>query len=201
MTQARAIPHETKKPNKARALSMITALRLKYDEPMLDELLLFFATRQRGVAKTAEQWVCRAVAVKGYRDYLNFMYVEGGTAYASDGHRAHAAKTELSDGYYCPATLEPVTFDRKFPDVERILARGMGPVISTDIHGLEFVAREGDRGKVLKRYRHEASGELADAEYLEEAVNHKRLKIIEIRGDRWQGDSEFGRFTVMSVKS
>ena len=194
----KSLGKNAKKPNKKTALELVRELRLKYDDSSLDDLILFFATRQKGVAKTAEQWVCRAVAIKDDRPALNYMYVEKGIAYGTDGKRAHAASTGLENGYYDPASLERVEFDGKFPEIERILElKGGGcATFSTNIEELSRVEFVG-----VIRYIHKPSDSVVSVEALREALNGDELAEVVIRDNGyWQGVSAFGRFTVMGVR-
>ena len=72
------------------------------------------------------QWVAQAMAVKDVRYYLNFVYSDGKRLMATDGHRAHIIKDDVS--------YEPGFYDKngtfihgpefaKFPDIDRIIPK------------------------------------------------------------------------------
>lgn len=203
----RSLRKDAKKPSKKIALEMIRGLREQYDNECLDDLILFFSDRQKGIAKTAEQWVCRAVATKDIRHYLNYMYVEDGQAYGTDGHRAHTAPTSLADGYYAPASLEPVDMDATFPNVQQVLKIQGTRAVCTSINDLDLVDMEYN-GKLITRFHHKESDLLVSNKYIKDAVNGDNSAELSlyttstrtnITNNSWYGESKFGRFVVMGV--
>lgn len=114
-----------KKANKKIAYDM--AVKLKQGETLkdneLDSLLLYFAPSIPKKATSAIQWVAKAAATNDVRFYLNYVRVQDGFAYATDGARIHRAPSDLGEGYYCPKTLAAVHIENKPPDYERVLTR------------------------------------------------------------------------------
>lgn len=92
---------------KAQAYDLITCLKLggELSEAEIDSLLLYFCPPKPKVAKTAMEWVARAVAEKDLREYLTYLYVRDGYAIGTNGHFIHRAKVDTANGFYCPKTL------------------------------------------------------------------------------------------------
>jgi hypothetical protein len=113
-----------KRPSKGEAFDIVR--RVAHGEALLENditsLLSYF---QPPAPKAAEgwKWVAQAVAHKNdVREYLRFMYSRNGFLYGTDGHRAHRMPTTWDDGFYHPATCEPVDLDRyEYPDVDRVI--------------------------------------------------------------------------------
>lgn len=195
----RPIRREAKKPNKPTALAMVRALRDKYEDEDLDDLLMFFAERPRGKAKTAEQWVAQAVAKKDTREALNYLYVKGRRAYGADGHRAHYAPTDLADGFYCPATLAPVNGGSLiYPDIERVMVKPRHLAATFNrLDSMDRVEVGTVQGKALVRRKCVQGEGYVDEGYITQAVNGDIGREFEHYVNTWFGSSEFGEFVVM----
>lgn len=65
-------------------------------------------------------WLCLALKEEcSERPYLKYIHVASGNAYATDGHRMHAAPCKLSDGVYCRYEIaESLDFEIESPDSE-----------------------------------------------------------------------------------
>jgi len=65
-------------------------------------------------------WLCLALKDDcGERPHLKYIHVANGNAYATDGHRMHAAPCKLSDGVYCRYEIaESLDFGIESPDSE-----------------------------------------------------------------------------------
>lgn len=65
-------------------------------------------------------WLCLALKEGcSERPHLEYIHVANGNAYATDGHRMHAAPCKLSDGVYCRYEIaESLDFGIESPDSE-----------------------------------------------------------------------------------
>lgn len=142
------------KPTKAEILALIRDIIDSDNYTLNDretaELFSYFipATPQR--AKTPQQWVARAAAAKDIRNYLNFVYSDGERLIATDGHRLHWIETEeYPKGYYIPSTLDAITCNDTYPDIDRVIPATYAKdcqqcklsefkVIDTGKHGLAY---------------------------------------------------------------
>lgn len=119
------IDSKSKKPSKKEAYARIKMLQEAgiLTTAQIEGLLLYFVPTIPKKAKTAMEWLAKAVAISDVRNYLNYIWVgDDGVGYGSDGHAAHRAKLEgYAEGFYCPKTLMPVTGVKdKYPDMNRI---------------------------------------------------------------------------------
>lgn len=178
--------------SKKEAYEAVRALRDGKPERVdLDRLVHFFApTRTRNV-KSVEQWVALAVGVRDVRTPLNYLYVKDGTAWGTDGHRAHWGATELADGYYDPRTLDPAPFSDPYPDVARAtswidkdspeVAAGEHKVIGPGLSTINY------------------GGTHIDAKYVADAQPvGDTLRIDPGKGAH--GTSAWGRFAIMACR-
>lgn len=196
----RHIGKDVKKPNKQTALAIVRMLRDKYDDEDLDDLLMFFSERPKGKAKTAEQWVAQAAGKKDIRDAVNYVYVNSGMAYATNGHRAHRALTGLADGFYCPATMTTVNCEGLvFPDVERVIRRPAGVAVYNCIDRMSRVEFKPARGRVLVRLECAQGNGYIDEDYILQATNGDTRREFARFNDTWYGSSEFGDFVVKGL--
>lgn len=195
------IHQDTKKPTRTEALQLLKKLRGHVSDAHLEALFLHFtAPPARRPAKSAAEWVARAVAVRDVRAYLCYMWVSPeGVAYGTDGHRAHiSSETGLAPGYYCPKTLAPVDVSGKYPDVERLI-----PKLAPDhVVPLPQLGTEVMPSRDLLVYSH--AGAYINASYLLDALNDSDAPL-EVHGvsenyTRFTGASNFGRFLVMGVR-
>ncbi len=88
-----------------------------------DSLLVSLAPQPR-TPKNAMEWLSKAVAKHDVRSYLEYIYVESGVAYATNGHFVLSANAVgFEDGFYCPKTFELVSLDKQYPaaDIECVL--------------------------------------------------------------------------------
>ena len=115
------------KPSKAVALKLVKSLHTgsldTYDtEVALGQLYQFFIPATPAKPKTDTQWVCKALAKKDVRYFLNYLFVEDGHMVATDGHRLHTTRTDLPNGSYDKALglIDPDVAGR-FPDWKRVI--------------------------------------------------------------------------------
>lgn len=73
----------------------------------IDSILLRFAPAAPAKVKpnNVMAWVAKGVAKQDVREYLQYIRVEGGYAYGTNGHVLFKAKVDEADGWYCPKTL------------------------------------------------------------------------------------------------
>lgn len=126
MSKIKPLHREAVKPKHADAFRLINQLRNGeiLNEVDVDSLMLFFAPAPPRKARTAEEWVAKAVNPKDHREYLHFVRVLNGYAMATDGHRVHTAPTDLINGWYDPKTLLRVDVpfsDDRFPQIYRVI--------------------------------------------------------------------------------
>lgn len=95
--------------SKIKAFNLLKSLRegemLTLEE--IDSILLRFAPTPPAKVKgnNAMAWVAKAVAKQDVREYLQYIRVEGGYAYGTNGHALFKAEVDEDDGWYCPKTL------------------------------------------------------------------------------------------------
>ncbi len=90
------------------ALDVNATYDAKYDAKLqrdqLQRLLMYFAPAVPAKAKDKFSYLARFVAVKDVRYFLQYIFVNDGIAYASDGHIAARVEIDLPDGWYEPKT-------------------------------------------------------------------------------------------------
>lgn len=191
-----AIDSGAVRPSKATAMGYIEAMktgRTLYPREV-DELLLYFAPAAPKSAQTAFQWCAKAVADKHeVRTFLQFVHVEAGTMYGCNGHRMHAAPTDLGNGYYCPKTgAHVMNSEYKYPDVARLMECARKNRQECD---------DKDKKLLLTSTGREYAGfgtYHINADYLD-ATMHEKLYIAS--GGQFSGTSKFGDFVVMGIRT
>lgn len=182
------------------------AVKLKQGEVLsdneLDSLLLYFAPSAPKVAKTAIEWVAKAVATNDIRYYLNFIRVQDGFAYGTDGHRIHRAVSDLPTGFYCPKTLALVNdVGGTYPRVAEVMTR------LKDADNTRATLGELTKGVSAKKpyLLHEGLDVAISANYITSALNSSDdSSVIEYEpynsGYRIHGSNEHGVFVVMPMR-
>ena len=116
----------SKKVSKSRAMIVIEALAASHPDKImqLSELYSYFKPTVPFKPKTAEDWVCKAVAKNDVRLYLNRLEVLDGWLIATDGHRLHMCKTTLENGAY-DTQLNPIRAigGVQFPNVKKVIPK------------------------------------------------------------------------------
>lgn len=198
------ISADAKRATKKIAYEM--AIKLKQGEVLsdkeLDSLLLYFAPSAPKVAKTAIEWVAKAVATNDIRYYLNFIRVQDGFAYGTDGHRIHRAVSDLPTGFYCPKTLALVNdVGGTYPRVAEVMTR------LKDADNTRATLGELTKGVSAKKpyLLHEGLDVAISANYITSALNSSDdSSVIEYEpynsGYRIHGSNEHGVFVVMPMR-
>lgn len=198
------ISADAKRATKKIAYEM--AIKLKQGEVLsdkeLDSLLLYFAPSAPKVAKTAIEWVAKAVATNDIRYYLNFIRVQDGFAYGTDGHRIHRAVSDLPTGFYCPKTLALVDdVGGTYPRVAEVMTR------LKDADNARATLGELTKGVSAKKpyLLHEGLDVAISANYITSALNSSDdSSVIEYEpynsGYRIHGSNEHGVFVVMPMR-
>jgi len=133
------LAHSVKPPTKAEAFRVILDAIAQGDMALVPPatqalLYAYFLPKVPKVPKTPEQWVMLAVSRNDVRYYLNYLYSDGTTLAASDGHRIHVCPTTLAAGYYDTAlTPIPDMADVKYPDFTNIVAPSNRAPIELDL--------------------------------------------------------------------
>lgn len=174
----------------------------------IEALYKYFLPTPPKKAKTAAQWVAKAVAdKKDVREYLRYVYSDGEHLVATDGHRIHWIKTnDYPAGYYCPKSLERVDYDAKYPDWKRASQGTDTPedLASYSLGDLPLHPQEYNKKTycyhVLKSKDGEDVG--VDSRYLDAAINGDKTVQLSIGGpkDIIKGINEFGNFVVMPFR-
>ena len=198
------ISADAKRATKKIAYEM--AIKLKQGEVLsdkeLDSLLLYFAPSAPKVAKTAIEWVAKAAATNDIRYYLNFIRVQDGFAYGTDGHRIHRAVSDLPTGFYCPKTLALVDdVGGTYPRVAEVMTR------LKDADNTRATLGELTKGVSAKKpyLLHEGLDVAISANYITSALNSSDdSSVIEYEpynsGYRIHGSNEHGVFVVMPMR-
>lgn len=198
-----SLSRTARKANKKAAYDM--AVKLKKGETLnadeLDSLLLYFAPSLPKKATGAMQWVAKAAGVNEERKYLNYVRVQNGTAYASDGGRIHIAETELPEGWYCPLTLASVTPDLKAPDYLRVTKRRADAATTRATLGELTKGIEGKNPYLF----HTGLDTAVNENYLVDALNSQDdAAVFEYEeynsSYRIHGSHDFGDFIVMPMR-
>lgn len=204
---------EGKKPSRSEAYTLVLDMktgRRELQDRDVDALLRFFAPPLPKRAKTAEQWVAKAAGgwreVREVRKQLQYIMVENGVAYASDGRRAHRCKTTWADGYYDPKTFLPVGFNGVPVDIARVFPDRRQRFKDFSIEALEYGAlarKEGD-ARPLEYVRVPDSVAVARG-YFEDAVNGAETGPVfyadgPLRAQTMVGDGEFGDWVIMGLR-
>lgn len=161
----------------------------------IDSLMLYFAPPIPKTAKTAEQWVAKAVNKNdGTRPYLMYLHVSNGWLCGTDGHRLHRCHTELPDGYYDPKTLAKCEVSHNYPQVDRLFYQHK--VESFDV---EYMTRT-----VVKGVNCLSIEDLHwNEQYIRDATNNATSCNVTYDTDKrckqMYGKSEFGEFIVMGI--
>lgn len=181
------------------------AIKLKQGEVLsdneLDSLLLYFAPSAPKVAKTAIEWVAKAVATNDIRYYLNFIRVQDGFAYGTDGHRIHRAASDLPTGFYCPKTFAPVDVDGTYPRVEQVMTR-LKDTVNTQATLGDLTKGVSDKKPYML---HGGLDVAVSTSYITSALNSSDdSSVIEYEpynsGYRIHGSNEHGVFVVMPMR-
>ena len=196
------ISDKAEKINKKQAFELIENLKCgeAITADQIDSLLLYFAPPIPKKPKTAFDWVARAVAKKDVRYYLEFIRVQNGKMYGTDGHRMHIAQTDLPEGWYCPKTKAKVECDAKGPDYDRVSG-----FRSNESKAVKLGDFETHVGKKLTSLYNEEHNVAFNATYLLEALAatddstpfvldpmNKHLRAV--------GENQFGTFIVMPTR-
>lgn len=193
-----------KKPSRSEAYALILDLktgRRELTDGDVDALIRFFAPTLPKKAKSAEQWVAKAAADQyEKREYLQYVYVENGRAYASNGHRAHRCKTALADGYYDPATLLPVDFDKPYPNIKAVFP-DRNRCEESAFEKLEFGALPLGEKKVRPlEYMRVPDSTAVARRYIMDAMNGAESGPVFYARGVMAGDSEFGDWVIMELR-
>jgi hypothetical protein len=162
-------------------------------------LLNYFAPPRSAQPKTPLQWVAKACAgKKEVRYYLQYVHVESGVAYASDGHRLHWCDTELSDGYYDCATLLSCDVDGRYPDVKRVIP---GELSGRDFDaGGEAVSVTRDKkGRQLRHVKTQGAPHI-DESYWLQALAGDDGATYSCDETRVRGRNRFGEFVISGMR-
>ena len=174
----------------------------------IEALYKYFLPTPPKKAKTAAQWVAKAVAdKKDVREYLRYVYSDGEHLVATNGYHIHWIKSnDYPAGYYCPKSLERVDCDAKYPDWKRA-SQGTDTPEDMASYSLEDLPlHTKDYGKktyhyhILKGRNDEDVG--VDSKYLKDAANGDKTVQLSINGpnDIIKGINEFGNFVVMPFR-
>lgn len=191
---------------KREAYDLITALKLgaELSEAEIDSLLLYFFPPHPKQAKNAMEWVAKVVAVQDIRQYLQYIHVVKGYATGSNGHVLFHAKTDKTDGYYCPKTLLPIDYEGDYLSdsaIDRVLSKSSLKSSCIAFDDLTTGTQIFDK-KPIKYYQF-PNGVKVNALYIDMAVNgdkdtafaysnFQRLGIV--------GKNSFGEFAIMGLK-
>lgn len=77
-------------------------------------------------------WLCLALKEGcSERPHLEYIHVANGNAYATDGHRMHAAPCKLSDAAYCRYELQRSLEKNNIPPIEKdaVIPKGFQPQV------------------------------------------------------------------------
>jgi hypothetical protein len=145
--------------------------------------------------KTVEEWVALAVAVDHLGDNaLNWLYVEKGVAYGSDGHRIHWGGTGLSDGFYDPETLREVKVKTPYPKIDDIIN---APIEGLFFGGIETLIRSEFRSSPPVR---RIGGLAINEGYLLDAMNGESVLNCGLTTNGIKGYSNLGGYLIMEVR-
>jgi len=162
-----------KKPSRKEAFQIIMNLKRSEFSDLhdneIDSLINYFAQPIPKIAKTAEQWVCKAINEKESRGYLRYMFVENGVAYGSDGSRLHWCNTTKDNGFYDPKTLLQVNYtSAKYPDMKRLTGIKFTGCLNPSFDDIETVIIKGYQCYLLNA---ETLSIAINSCYLDDAVN------------------------------
>lgn len=163
----------------------------------LAELLPFFAPAVPAKAKTATQWVQKALGVNSTRIWMDYLHAHDGYLYATDGHRAHRAPTDMADGYYHPTTLLPA------PYIDTHLVSPVVEVFNatTPTDAATFadatVYQVTDK---LQELRFDTLPVGVNQRYLLAATNGDTTAKINYGERKFMGTSEFGEYLIMGME-
>lgn len=175
------------------ARDLYTGRRELTEDDKRDLLRYFAPAPSRKKPKSAAEWVALAVGKNDRRKYLNYLYSDGKSLIASDGHRVHWARTDLAKGYYCPRSLVPMPDQGKFPDFERVIPPGF---VRVAIEYENLVAGIID-GKTPVSYLRVPGSTAVDEAYLAdahpEALYHRPVLGV-------GGRSKWGQFWIQGLR-
>ena len=167
----------------------------------LEGMLLHFAPKPAKKAKTAMEWLSKVVAeYRDLRSALKYIYCDGEFAFASDGKRAHRVPANgMTEGYYCPKTHLKITyFDGKYPDMSRIFDRATKVAVVSTLADCEGYHLTPD-GKYMTYELKD--GTCVNKRYMDEATNVDKSVKITTSQMMAHGESEFGTFVVMGIRT
>ena len=198
-----SLSRTARKANKKAAYDM--AVKLKKGETLntteLDSLLLYFAPSLPKKATSAMQWAAKAAGKKEVRYYLNYVRVQNGTAYATDGARIHITKTDLPEGWYCPLTLASVELDMKAPDYLRVTSRIKDAATTRATLGELTKGIEGKDTYLFHQGLDTAVNENNLLDALNSQADDAAFEYEEYNSSyRIHGSHEFGDFIVMPMR-
>ena len=124
MNLATSAFNRSTKVSKSQAMKVIEELAASHPNEVeqLGKLYRYFMPNMPVTPKTAQAWVCKAVAKNDVRYYLNRLEVLNGWLAATDGHRLHMCKTTLEDGAYdTQFNMIDAEDAGQFPDVKRAI--------------------------------------------------------------------------------
>jgi len=191
------------KPNKNAAFDILIKIKkiIRQDTEMgvigesdLDSLINYFTPTIPKIPKTAEQWVAKACGTKDVRYYLNYLYVENGVAYGTDGHRMHWCDTKFDDGFYDPKTLLPTECDGKYPDVSRFMLdkNTLGELLTANLSEVSEIFRD------LHCYN--LNNHYFQQKYINDALSGFKSINYYNKDDRIYSQSKFGQFVMISMR-
>jgi hypothetical protein len=162
----------------------------------LERLLPFFEPRMPAQAKTSEQWVKKAVGKKDHRSWVNFMYSDEGYLYATDGHRAHKAPTDLPSGCYDPVSMLKVEDnDAQITQLVRMFdAPQVNPLVAIVSEGVDIVMT-----RKVHNIRFDGIGATFNKKYLMDATNRDVTTRLLVADNKARGFIGFGEFIVMGI--
>ena len=145
--------------------------------------------------KTAEQWVCKAVAKNDIREWVNYLYAHDGYLYGTDGHMMHRVKTTLINGYYNPLTMLPAPhITRNCPIIDKI--EYFFPSISHgDVVGIDEASETQQTSRLSLKWS--CSVYSFDHKKVMTSINNDVAVKLHIDNDKLRGVSEFGQFIIM----
>lgn len=203
---------DARQPSKKEAYSILKVAKLG-QRPLtpaeFDSLLLYFTDSPGKVAKTALEWVAKAADIggpKSVRPHFACVFVRGGVAMATDGHRLHTAAVDLPDGNYCPKTgallpRDHIAGDSNPPDGwARLIDRGEGVPRDVDLAKWAKVIGTGAAAGITY-LKHPAARGGINAKYAADATNGSKNQIAYCHEqEAYYGSNEHGEWAVMGMR-
>jgi len=168
-----------------------------------ESLYKYFSPALPKTAKEPWKWVAKAVPTNDVRYYLNYLYSDGGRLIGTDGHRMHFIETDLKAGFYNPKTLDPITVDGRFPDIERVIPKKTNfkeYVLSDLVHGSTPLIKSGKTIEHVIIGKHKTH---VNKDYLYQAFNKfdgVKISVGENDNSSILGQNDFGSFVIMPMR-